>query len=64
MSNKTIECKCGYIATFAANEKWKCPECGREWAYAASLKAGFYQCGLPDSMLIKAMEINGGSVSC
>jgi hypothetical protein len=28
--NKTIECPCGYIATFE-RWSWTCPNCGRTW---------------------------------
>jgi hypothetical protein len=30
MSEHTIECLCGYIATFEG-WTWTCPDCGRTW---------------------------------
>jgi ribosomal protein L37AE/L43A len=46
MSEKhvTVECLCGYIATFEALE-WTCPECGRKWMVGN--KREIMQVGLP-----------------
>jgi hypothetical protein len=41
----TIECLCGYIATFENQWNWICPDCGREWQF--DNKGRQSQCGLP-----------------
>ena len=40
----TVECLCGYIATFYALE-WTCPDCGRKWMFDSKGKQ--MQIGLP-----------------
>jgi len=45
---KTIECKCGYIATFETHI-FKCPDCGREYRNTYGSKGGnIIQSGLPE----------------
>jgi hypothetical protein len=53
----TIECVCGYIATFE-DWKWTCPNCGRGYSHKQSrLGPHFHCCHVPDHLVKKATII-------